>query len=120
MTTNTRKENCMGNAPVPDIPAMPDIPAARKPVQKSVKVSKSVRELIPMNEFGMMATKDRVVRVDSRMVAEAFEKDHKDVLRIIKNIINDITGFSEDFNRRNFTPITYTDQRGRKQPCAIC
>lgn len=68
MTTNTRKENCTGNVPVPDIPA------AGKSVQKSVKVSKSVRELIPMNEFGVMATKDRVVRVDSRMVAEIFEK----------------------------------------------
>lgn len=113
MTKNTRKENFTDNAPVPDIPA------AGKSVQKPVKVSKSVRELIPMNEFGMMATKDRVVRVDSRMVTETFEKEHKNVLRDIERITDPKSGLSLEFTQLNFELSKYVDQTGRKLPCYL-
>lgn len=47
----------------------------------------------------------------SLAVASIFEKQHKDVLRAIRNV-----ECSEDFNRRNFTPRDYIDDRGKAQP----
>ncbi|GCY64681.1 hypothetical protein HmCmsJML095_00990 [Escherichia coli] len=44
-------------------------------------------------------------------VAEFFRKMHKDVLRKIETL-----ECSEDFNERNFTPVTYTDAKGEKRP----
>jgi Rha family phage regulatory protein len=43
-------------------------------------------------------------------LAANFGKAHKDVLRAIDKIRSDI---GPEFDRRNFTPITYTDQQGR-------
>lgn len=54
--------------------------------------------------------KQEVTVVSSLDVAETFEKNHKEVLRDIKNI-----GCSEEFNQRNFAPISYEDSYGRKQ-----
>lgn len=47
----------------------------------------------------------------SLKVAEAFGKNHKDVLRAIQRI-----ECSKDFIERNFAPSEYTDPRGRKLP----
>lgn len=47
----------------------------------------------------------------SRAIADKFGKEHKDVLRAIKNL-----ECSEEFSQRNFTPSTYTDERGKEQP----
>ncbi len=47
---------------------------------------------------------------DSLRVAETFRKNHKDVLRDIRNL-----GCSTEFNERNFAPISYTDGRNRPQ-----
>lgn len=76
-----------------------------------------MKELIPMDENGMFANDKDTAMVDSRFVAEAFEKTHKHVLRDIDRILAEDSGFSKEFNRRNFGPITYTDVRGRKQRC---
>lgn len=46
----------------------------------------------------------------SLKVAEVFGKDHKNVLRDIREI-----ECSEEFNRLNFEPINYKDARGRMQ-----
>jgi Rha family phage regulatory protein len=46
----------------------------------------------------------------SRLIAQYFNKQHKDVLRAISNL--DCT---EEFNRRNFSPIFFTDNYGREQ-----
>lgn len=43
----------------------------------------------------------------SQIVAEAFGKQHKDVLRAVRNL-----ECSEDFNRRNFAPVAYIDEKG--------
>lgn len=43
-------------------------------------------------------------------VAETFQKEHKHVLRDIREL-----GCSEEFNRSNFGPIFYTDPMNRKQ-----
>lgn len=47
-------------------------------------------------------------------VAETFGKDHKHVLRDIREL-----GCSEEFNRSNFGPISYTDSMNRKQDAFI-
>ncbi|EMW3203568.1 Rha family transcriptional regulator [Escherichia coli] len=44
-------------------------------------------------------------------IADFFRKMHKDVLRKIETL-----ECSEDFNERNFTPVTYTDAKGEKRP----
>lgn len=76
-----------------------------------------MKQLIPIDEHGMFASMKDVALVDSRFVAEAFEKNHKDVLRNIDHILSEDSGYSTEFNRRNFAPINYTDARGRKQRC---
>ncbi len=43
-------------------------------------------------------------------VAACFDKQHKDVLRAISNL-----EVPEEFNRRNFAPISYIDDRNREQ-----
>ena len=63
-----------------------------------------MKELIPMNEHGLFAGADFVARVDSRYVADVFEKRHKDVLRAIRQIIGEDSGYSQVFRQRNFTP----------------
>ena len=50
--------------------------------------------------------------------AEAFEKNHKDVLKAIKNILDD-SGFSLEFRQRNFAPVKYVDAKGEKRPCYV-
>lgn len=74
-----------------------------------------MKELIPMNEHGIFADMKDTARLDSRFVAETFEKQHKNVLRDIEQIIAPDSGWSEEFNRLNFEPITYIDGKGRKQ-----
>lgn len=78
-----------------------------------------MKALIPMNEFGLMAGKDCVARVDSRKIAEAFEKNHFDVLRSIKRIISEESGYSSEFTERNFAVSKYIDETGRKLPCYL-
>lgn len=52
------------------------------------------------------------------MVAECFEKEHKDVMRAIRNIIKE-SGFSDEFGRRNFTPSSYKNLQNKTQPCFV-
>lgn len=47
-------------------------------------------------------------------VAETFGKEHKHVLRDIREL-----GCSEEFNRSNFGPISYTDSMNRKQDAIV-
>lgn len=74
-----------------------------------------MKELVPMNDYGIFVSRRYEAMVDSRFVAEIFEKEHKDVLRAIKNILEK-SGFSAEFNQRNFAPVKYIDERNRKQP----
>ena len=77
-----------------------------------------MKELVPMNDYGIFASAKYEAMVDSRFVAEAFGKEHKDVLKAIRNIL-DNSGFSEEFNQRNFAPVKYTDIKGEKRPCYV-
>lgn len=61
---------------------------------------------------------ENIVEVDggsmfttSLIVAQAFEKEHKDVLRAISNL-----ECSEEFNERNFAPVEYKDAKGEMRP----
>ena len=46
----------------------------------------------------------------SLTIAQVFDKEHKDVIKALENLLK-----SEEFDRRNFAPITYTDESNRKQ-----
>ncbi len=76
-----------------------------------------MKQLIPMDEHGMFADTYDVARVDSRFVAEAFDKNHRDVLRGIRTLIGENSGLSNDFRLRNFAQASYTNEQGHKQPC---
>ncbi|PRP68698.1 hypothetical protein BUE93_20750 [Chromobacterium amazonense] len=60
-----------------------------------------------LNDFVMLAG-DKIV-TDSRRVAKAFKKQHKNVLRAY-----DAMECSEEFRRLNFEPRDYYDERGKK------
>ena len=66
-----------------------------------------MKELIPMNEYGLMAGKDYVARVDSRVVADVFEKQHKNVLQSIKQIVSDASGYSREFTELYLYELKY-------------
>lgn len=51
------------------------------------------------------------VMVSSRDVARVFEKDHKNIIRDVKNL-----ECSEEFNALNFEPVEYRDAKGEKRP----
>ena len=70
-----------------------------------------MRELIPMDDYGIFADTHDTARANSLLVAQMFGKRHDAVLRDIRNL-----DCSEKFNLHNFEEITYRDDRGRKQP----
>lgn len=78
-----------------------------------------MKELIPKDEYGVFADAHDTARVDSRFVADFFEKNHKDVLRDIRKITSPESGLSEEFGRRNFAPSHYKNAQGKKQPCCL-
>jgi len=51
---------------------------------------------------------DNTIRTTSRIVAKEFGKQHRDVLRAIRNLET-----PDDFNRRNFALIDFKDDKGR-------
>lgn len=76
-----------------------------------------MKELIPKNEYGLFADKKYIARVDSLYVAEFFEKNHKEVLRDIRNIAAPNSGLSKEFVERNFALSSYKDKQNQKRPC---
>ena len=55
---------------------------------------------------------NNVVFTDSVMIAEVFNKQHKDLLKKIENDI----AYEQFFNERKISPVTYTDKKGEKRP----
>lgn len=76
-----------------------------------------MKQLIPMDEYGIFADVNDTVRVSSLFVAEFFEKQHKHVLRDIAKITEPKSGLSEEFIKNNFTADTYKDSTGQKLRC---
>ena len=60
-----------------------------------------------MNDLTIVFENNNEAVTSSRLVAEYFGKQHKDVMRTIKNL-----NCSKEFNERNFTPVKYTDRKG--------
>jgi len=54
---------------------------------------------------------NRQAKATSLAIAKAFDKNHRDVLKSIRNL-----ECSEEFTERNFAPSEYTDPTGRKLP----
>lgn len=76
-----------------------------------------MKELIPMDDYGVFADTKNTARVNSLFVAKFFEKQHFHVLRDIAKITDTKSGLSEEFIKNNFTTDTYKDSTGRKLPC---
>ena len=76
-----------------------------------------MKELVPMNEYGIFANAKYEAMVDSRVVANVFKKEHFHVLRDIVKLTETKSGLSEDFINKNFRKDSYKDSTGRKLPC---
>lgn len=66
--------------------------------------------LVEIMRFG----REERAAVTSLDVAETFGKDHRHVLRDIREL-----GCSEEFNRSNFGPISYVDSMNREQKAVV-
>ena len=62
--------------------------------------------LVPTNDYGILVDSNYEVKVDSRIVSEMLEKEHKVINNTISYLLSDSSGFSEDFRRTNFEHIT--------------
>lgn len=71
-----------------------------------------MKQLIPMDDYGVFADMKDTPRASSLQVAEMFGKQHKSVLRAIANL-----DCSEEFGRLNFAPSSYVNDQNKKQPC---
>ena len=67
------------------------------------------------DEYGILELCGKPV-VESRVVGDIFEKDHKHVLDSIRKITGPKSGLSEDFIKSNFILDEYKDPTGRKLP----
>lgn len=67
----------------------------------------SESNLVFINESGKVLT-------TSLKIAETFGKEHKNVLKDIREL-----QCSEEFNRLNFEPVNYTDLKGEKRPMYV-
>lgn len=70
------------------------------------------KNLVAKNELGMFANSKGVVLADSLKVAEIFNKNHKNVIRDIREL-----DCSEEFRELNFEPTEYMSVQGHKKPC---
>lgn len=67
----------------------------------------------------LVARKPRITVIDGKVtttslvVAEHFEKNHKDVLRAIEGLVGDAPA---EFNERNFALVDYLDAKGESRP----
>ena len=71
-----------------------------------------MKELSPKDSYGVFADNHDTARVDSRYVAQFFEKEHRSVLRDIREL-----DCSDEFRLHNFVQSSYKNEQGKKQPC---
>ena len=74
-----------------------------------------MKTLVAIDDMGCLANKEGTLLVDSRYVAEIFEKRHDNVLRDIQKLIED----EPEFSLLNFEEIKYKDDKNRRQPCYL-
>lgn len=73
---------------------------------------KQLKQLIPMDKYGIFCDMKDTVRANSLLVAQMFDKRHDNVLRDINEL-----DCSVEFSLLNFEESTYKDERGKRQPC---
>lgn len=83
----------------------------------TIKGDYILKQLIPMDKYGVFANSHDTVLVNSRYVADYFEKRHDHVLRDIEKITTPNSGLSEEFIKANFFKDNYKDTTGRKLKC---
>ena len=66
---------------------------------------------MPADLSNAVFIQDQQIKTDSLKVAEAFDKNHRDVLRKIESLECPL-----DFNERNFALVKYTDAKGEERP----
>ena len=71
----------------------------------------STQEVFEPTIEDMIQTENGIPTTTSLVIAQAFEKEHKDVLRAIYNM-----ECSPEFNERNFAPVGYKDAKGEIRP----
>lgn len=71
-----------------------------------------MKELIPMDDYGVFVDTSDTARANSLIVAQMFERRHDNVLRDIKTL-----DCSDEFRRLNFEESSYINEQGKKQPC---
>lgn len=71
-----------------------------------------MKQLIPMDDYGVFVDMHDTTRANSLIVARTFSKRHDDVLRSIRNL-----DCSDTFRLRNFAESSYKNEQGKKQPC---
>lgn len=69
------------------------------------------------NILKAFANDETTARISSLFVAECFGKNHKNVLRDIRNLTAPDSGLSEEFGRQNFKLSYYRNKQNKKQPC---
>lgn len=69
-----------------------------------------MKQLIPMDDYGIFGDSRDTARANSLMVAKVFGKRHDNVLKDIKNL-----DCSDEFRLLNFQETSYVDEWGRKQ-----
>ena len=67
---------------------------------------------LPDRRLALVQVKNGALVTDSLMVAEVFEKEHKNVLRDIENL-----ECSQEFRRLNFKPSNYMNSQGKNISC---
>ena len=73
-----------------------------------------MKELVPMNDYGIFANTKYEAMVDSRYVADIFGKEHKNVFQAIENIRSEKSGYSREFRRLNFKQSSYVNEQNKK------
>lgn len=73
-----------------------------------------MRELIPMDSYGVFADGHDTARASSLLVAQYFNKSHNHVLRDIQKL-----DCSDEFRLSNFGQSSYINEQGKRQPC-VC
>lgn len=76
-----------------------------------------MKQLIPMDDYGVFADTKDTIRANSIIVAKVFGKRHDHVLRDIEKIRAPKSGVSEKFSRLNFEPSYYRSEQNKKLPC---
>lgn len=73
-----------------------------------------MKELIPMDNYGIFADGKDTARANSLMVAKMFGKRHDNVLSNIRNILQ--MEDEDGFNALNFKEVKYKDEKGELRP----